>query len=446
MSRLQLSLLGTFRVSFDGIDVSDVLRTRKERALLAYLAEEPPRLQSREKVAEFFWPNRPETYARMNLRQALLGIRKAFGGDDVTSCFLDVTDDSIEFNHKHVWMDTNVFTDYIQSSKAHPHVELHHCQECINQLEEAVDLYRGDLLYDLVLNEVTGFQEWAVFNRERYFRNMIDALKALSKAYFQRSNFDQAYKFAWRYVEMAPLEESAHRMLMRLLTRSGRRNAALQQYQLCKSIISRELGIEPSPETQYLYSQILNNQPIDRIDTGTLAEKISTSRGNRAYKTPTGPLYDPNCEIPLKAIFMDRLKHAISRMKRNQENALLISISFSFPLNEHILPGLKKQIDVLLSRRLVGSVRESDTVARLSDNEYALVLEDIHNPEVVPKIIEKINNAISSSLQIQNQLFQVKPAIGWAIYPQDGRDPATLINKADIAMRTEKLQKNIHPQ
>lgn len=446
MSRLELSLLGTFRVSFDGNDVSDVLRTRKERALLAYLAEEPPRLQSREKVAEFFWPNRPETYARMNLRQALLGIRKAFGGDEVTSSFLDVTDDSIEFNHKHVWMDTNTFTDYIQSTKTHPHVELHHCQDCINQLEEAVDLYRGDLLYDLVLNEVTGFQEWVVFNRERYFRNMIDVLKALSKAYFQRSNFDQAYKFAWRYVEMAPLEESAHRMLMRLFTRSGRRNAALQQYQLCKSIISREIGIEPSPETQYLYSQILNNQPIDRIDTGTLDGKISTPRGNRAYKTPTGPLYDPNSEIPLKAIFMDRLKHAVSRMKRSQANALLISISFSFPLNEHILPGIKKQIDVLLARRLMGSVREADTVARLSDNEYALVLEDIQNPDVVPKIIEKINKAISSSLQIQNQHIQVKPAIGWAIYPQDGRDPATLINKADIDMRTDKLQKNIHQQ
>ena len=446
MSRLQLSLLGTFRISFDGNNVSDVLRTRKERALLAYLAEEPPRLQSREKVAEFFWPNRPEAYARMNLRQALLGIRKAFGGDEITSSFLDVTDDSIEFNHKHVWMDTSTFTDYIQSSKTHPHVDLHHCQDCINQLEEAVDLYRSDLLYDLVLNEVTGLQEWVVFNRERYFRNMIDALKDLSKAYFRRNNFDQAYKFAWRYVEMAPLEESAHRMLMRLLSKNGRRSAALQQYQLCKSIISRELGIEPSPETQFLYSQILNNQPIDRIDTGTLSGKISAPRGNRAYKAPTGPLYDPNSEIPLKAIFMDRFKHAISRMKRSQTHALLISINFSFPTRDHFLPDLKKQIDVLLARRLVGSLRESDTVARIADNDYSLVLEDIHDPQVIPAIIQKINKSINSPLKLHDQSIQIKAAIGWAIYPQDGRDPATLINKADIAMRTDKLQKNIHPQ
>ncbi len=77
MSRLEISLLGPFRVHFDGNDLNEILRTRKERALLAYLAEEPPRLQTREKVAEFFWPNRPETYARMNLRQALLGLAQS---------------------------------------------------------------------------------------------------------------------------------------------------------------------------------------------------------------------------------------------------------------------------------------------------------------------------------------------------------------------------------
>ncbi|PKO06087.1 MAG: hypothetical protein CVU41_08215 [Chloroflexi bacterium HGW-Chloroflexi-3] len=445
MSRLEISLLGTFRVHLDGNDLTEILRTRKERALLAYMAEEPPRLQSREKVAEFFWPNRPETYARMNLRQAMLGLRKAFGGEEQIADFLEVSDESIEFMHKHVWMDTTAFDGYIQSSKLHPHIDLHNCQECINQLEEAVDLYRGDFLSDLILNEVTGFQEWAVFNRERYFRSMIITLQSLARAYYHRSNFDQAYKYAWRYVEMAPLEESAHRLLMRLLTKSGRRNAALHQYQLCKSIIARELGIEPSPETQQLYSMILNNQPIERIDTGSLAGKLPKStRGTRPLKPPTGPLYDPNTEMPLRIIFMDRLRHALMRMKRNQSNALLISLSISFPYHEHMTPELKKQIEVLLARRLAGTVREDDTVAKVNDNEYVLVLEDIHDPAVVPGIINKISKAMNSPLHLLEQRIPTRLAIGWSLYPQDGRDPATLINVADIAMRTDRLQQNIH--
>jgi GGDEF domain-containing protein len=273
---------------------------------------------------------------------------------------------------------------------------------------------------------------------------MITGLQSLSKAYFRRSNFDLANKYAWRYVEMAPLEESAHRLLMRLMTISGRRNAALQQYQLCKSIISRELGIEPSSETQLLYSQILNNQPIERIDTGSLAGKLPKPYQTRPLRPPTGPLYDPNTEIPLRAIFMDRLRHALARMKRNQCNAVLISLSVSFPYDEHLLPDLKKQIDILVARRLVGSVREDDTVARLQDNEYGLVLEDIHQPEVVADIIKKIKGSVGSLIQVQDQRIQIRLAIGWAIYPLDGNDPATLLNKADIAMRTDKLQQNIH--
>ncbi len=343
----------------------------------------------------------------MNLRQALLGLRKAFGGEEQTDSFLNISDEAILFLPEDVWMDTRAFSEYIEKSNGHPHIELHNCQECINQLEEAVEIYRGDFLSDLILSDATAFQEWAVFNRERYFRSMINTLQALSKAYFHRSNFDQAYKYAWRYVELAPLEESAHRLLMRLLTKSGRRNAALQQFQLCKSIINRELGIEPSPETQNLYQMILKNQPIERIDTGSLAGKLlQTPRGTRPLKPPTGPLYDPNTEMPLRAIFLDRLRHAIMRMKRNQSNALLISLCISFPYHEHMTPELKQQIEVLLARRLMGTVREDDTVAKVNDNEYALVLEDIHDQEVVPDIISKISKAMNSPLQLQDQRIQ----------------------------------------
>jgi GGDEF domain-containing protein len=190
---------------------------------------------------------------------------------------------------------------------------------------------------------------------------------------------------------------------------------------------------------------ILNNQPIERIDTGNLVGKLpQTPRGTRPLKPPTGPLYDPNTEIPLRSIFMDRLRHALMRMKRNQSNALLISLTVSFPYHEHLLPDLKKQVEVLVVRRLLGTVREDDTVAKVNDNEYALVLEDIHNPEVVPAIINKISNAMNSPLQVKDQRVQTRLAIGWSLYPQDGRDPATLINKADIAMRTDRLQQNIH--
>jgi len=132
------------------------------------------------------------------------------------------------------------------------------------------------------------------------------------------------------------------------------------------------------------------------------------------------------------------------RMKRNQSNALLISLQISFPYHEHMSPDMKKQVDVLLSRRLIGTVREDDTVAKINECEYAMVLEDIHASDAIPGIISKIQKAMSSPLQLQDQRIQTRLAIGWSMYPDDGHDPTTLINKADLGMRTDRLQQNIH--
>jgi DNA-binding SARP family transcriptional activator len=95
MSQLKIGLLGSFHVQLDGVDITEALRTKKERAILAFLAQEAERPHLRQTVAEFFWPDRPENYARMNLRQALLGIRRAMGCEDNANAFLKVTEETV---------------------------------------------------------------------------------------------------------------------------------------------------------------------------------------------------------------------------------------------------------------------------------------------------------------------------------------------------------------
>ena len=444
MKKLEIFLFGNFQVHLNGTEITDLLRTRKERALLAYLAEEPAILQTREKIAEFLWPNRPENYARMNLRQALLGLRKTIEGEKRSHNFFEITDETVEFSHKNVWLDTKTFSNNLQVIKQHPHHELQNCPDCLDKMVKAVEIYRGDFLSDLFLNEVTAFQEWAIFQRERHFRNLINALQTLSKAFYFNSNMELAYKYAYRYVEMAPLEESAHRLLMRLLTINRRRTAALQQYQLCKSIIKNELGIEPSMETQRLYEKIQNNQPIERIDTGSLNGKLVSSQGKGSELT-TEPLYDPYTAIPLRMIFMDRLHHALVRTKRNQTNAAIVLLSLSFPMNPDLKPDQKDQVDTLLVRRMIGSVREDDTIARMQEDEYGIILEDIKDPAVIPMIIQKIKTAVSSPLQLPDLKIQTQVALGWSACPLDGFEVDGLLSKAEVAMRTEKMIGNKNP-
>lgn len=443
MGKLEICLLGSFKILLDGEDLTNALRTRKERALLAYLSEESAQPHPREAIAEFFWPDRPENYARMNLRQALLGLRKAFNANDETAVpFIQITEESAQVVARNIILDTHTFQDHIQFSKHHPHEHLHTCQECIHHLEAAAELYRGEFLDGFILGELISFQEWIVFHRERYFRTMLEILQALSKIYALQTNYDQAYKYAWRYAYLAPLEENAHRLLMRILTLSGRRNAALQQYQLCKTLVDKELGVEPSAETQQLFNYIKNGLPIQEIDTGQLVSAKAPLRPLPKQPDPSAPLYDPSTQLPLRPLFMDRLRHAITRMERSHLMAIVFLVATSYPLNLDMPADVKKQVVQHFVRRLVGSVREGDTVAIIREDEYALVLEEIKDPSVVPQIAQKLNRIGSAPILALGHQVEVKLVIGASLFPLDGADPVTLLNQADFAMRTARLQQS----
>ena len=259
---LSLRLLGPFRMHIDGQDRSGAFRTRKELALFAYLAAEAGHIHRRETLAELFWPERPEGYARTNLRQALYGLRKAIGNGDLP--YLRITDDQIEFIADYAsCLDVEVFSSRYQSTLLHTHAKLTNCPECAVALQAAVSLYRGDFLQDISLPGSQSFQEWVVFQREQYHRSLLTALNNLSEYYQQDGDFDRAHNYAWRYVNEAPLEEAAHRQLMNLLALNGQRSAAIEQFHACRKILQVELGIEPSSETVELYNRIRTGIVLD---------------------------------------------------------------------------------------------------------------------------------------------------------------------------------------
>ncbi len=438
MSILKFFFLGSFKVQYAGVDITESLRTRKERAILAYLVMEAQRVHPRETIAEFFWPDRPENQARMNLRQALLGIRKVLTGEN-TNPFLQINEDTVKFNAAIAWRDTAVFNEHMQATHNHEHPHLHTCPECLSHLEQAVEVYRGDFLEDLLLSDVASFQEWVFFHRERHFRNLLDALHSLAEVYFKQASFDQSYQYAWRYVSLAPLEEEAHRLLMHIFARSGRRSAALQQYNLCRTYIKRELGVEPSAETKRLFEQIKNGLPLDRLETGSLTLAAEPPKSGQARPRPTGPLYDPFTSVPMRPLFMDRLQHTLTRMERDQLMAAVCILAVSFPLNPKMNPELKIQVEQNLVKRLTGSVRKGDTVARLQEDEFAVILEAIKDPLVIPVIAQKILKAVAAPILVQGQTIEVKVALGTSAYPDEGTDANTLVNQADVAMRKSRL-------
>ena len=256
-AHLELSVLGSFRCLINGKDKSADFRTKKERALLAYLVVESDQPHQREALGEMFWPGKPEGYARTNLRQALLGIRRVIEDQDNQTPFLLISDDNIRINPaSNIEIDCRNFDKVFEDTLVHHHASIDSCSVCVDAVSGMVDLYQGEFLEECLLPNTYLFQEWVMFQREHYFRRLLTAIHLLIKHHQDNGEIKIALDYAYRQAKLAPLEESAHRQLMKLLAMDGRRSAAMEQYQVCCRVLGEELDVNPDLETTALYEKI----------------------------------------------------------------------------------------------------------------------------------------------------------------------------------------------
>jgi DNA-binding SARP family transcriptional activator/predicted ATPase len=242
MHALSLNLLGRPEVRLDGAPLAGFATTKVE-ALLYYLACRPGS-HPREELANLLWGETPETKARRSLTQALSSLRKLVGDVFIVDR-LSVGLDEAALSR----LDVAVFEALVAANKPAANVE---------QLEEAVALYRGDFLEGLYVKEALAFEEWQLSQRERLRVLMLAGLDQLVAAYVDRPELDieAGLAYARRLLALDPWRESAHRQLMWLLARSGQREAALTQYETCRQTLAEELGVEPTPETTALYERL----------------------------------------------------------------------------------------------------------------------------------------------------------------------------------------------
>lgn len=260
MARLTLSFLGTFQIELEEEPVTSFV-SDKARALLAYLATGADRPHRRESVASLFWPDRPQATAFNSLRQALFSIRRAIGDQETSPPFLLISRQSLQFNMaSDHWLDVAAFTEYILASKTHTHQQLATCAHCIQCLEQAIALYRGDFLAGLTLKDSSDFEEWSLLKRELLHDQAFQALQYLADYYEQQGDYQQSRHHTRRQIELDPWQEEAHQQMMRLLALSGQRGAAMAQYENCRRVLAEGLGIEPTRETTELYERIRAGQ------------------------------------------------------------------------------------------------------------------------------------------------------------------------------------------
>lgn len=248
MVRLELRLLGPFEVRLDGNAVTG-FESNKVRALLAYLAAESPRPQSRESLAELLWPGWPQQSAMSNLRYALSDLRKTIGDREVNPHFLIITREIIQLNPE-----SQVWVDALALNKSIAQLE----RGAYEDFQGAMDHYHGPFMENFSLAENTDFSDWLLSRRAFYQHHALQCLRLLASRYEKIGEYELGLKYARQQLEIEPWLEEGHQQMMRLLTLSGQISAALAQYEECKRLLRKEVGVDPSEETCQLYHAITN--------------------------------------------------------------------------------------------------------------------------------------------------------------------------------------------
>jgi len=228
---LAVRLLGPPRIERDGRLVA--VDTRKAIALLAYLAL-AGRSVGREELAALLWPESDHAKARAALRRTLSSLSGALEGRGLV-----VEGDAITLDLGSVWVDVVHMRHLLAGDE-------------IDSLRSAVELHRGNLLAGFALRDSVEFDEWQLAATDRIRRDVTSALARLVDA-LEGTDVDEAIAHARRWVELDPLDEAAHRSLIRLHARKGDRAAAARQYRECVALLERELGVEPGAETTQAY-------------------------------------------------------------------------------------------------------------------------------------------------------------------------------------------------
>jgi len=153
--------------------------------------------------------------------------------------------------------------------------------------------------------------------------------------------------------------------------------------------------------------------------------------------------YDTLTDLPNRDLFRDRLSQQIALAKR--ENSLIALMFIDLDRFKQINDTLGHRAgDLLLqevAKRLSGNIRESDTIARLSGDEFTVILPHLHHrhpAQDAELVAQEIISAFSSPCVLRDKEVTITVSIGIAFYPNDALTMETLMNRADKAMYAAK--------
>lgn len=204
---------------------------------------------------EMFWEDTEEARASSCLSTALWRLRVAIEPEGVVKgsyLLTDRQDHDVRFNpDSDYWLDAAEFED---QAKQIGHKDYDITPENLEAIEGCLAHYNFGILNGL-------YDDWALREHERFRDMYIQMLNYVVGHYIEKQDFSKSLHYGRVLLDLDPLREDVHRMLISLFMENGQRSLAIRQYHQCKMALKNELQISPDEKTQALFDKIVALHP-----------------------------------------------------------------------------------------------------------------------------------------------------------------------------------------
>ena len=151
-------------------------------------------------------------------------------------------------------------------------------------------------------------------------------------------------------------------------------------------------------------------------------------------------LHDPLTGLPNRSLFMDRLSQAPLRARRSGKGygIAYLDLNRFKQVNDEHGHAAGDELLVQVAQRLTDRMRESDTLARLSGDEFAIILENLEDADAADQLGLRLLALFDEPFLVDGTVVNVRPSIGVAVDESGDDAPHDLLRSADLAMYAAK--------
>lgn len=248
-------MLSSFRVLLDGAELTSRLGG-KARALLKILAANRDRILPRDVLMEMVWPDADPATSAVSLKVAAHNLRSVLEPEKLPGApgrlvlFRDgtysLTRDAT------VWIDVEALSTLWRSATRAERARDNAATYASYREVEA--LYEGDFLEEDI------YDDWTIIRREQLRDMYLDAVSKLAELAARSGDHRDAIRYSHKVIDADPCREDAYRTLMVSHGALNQHARAGAWYAVCRTMLRRELGVTPTPDTVEAFESLFSAQ------------------------------------------------------------------------------------------------------------------------------------------------------------------------------------------